>query len=191
MALPAMRTSSALFGSQVDQAVNVARAIVRQLRSDDDATVTREIRSEIRALGIQFPAPRRAAFADGSRANPHILPDKPEADLRTSFGATNPGKDYDDYKVRLGNLTLLEKPINIVASNGFFDRKKPEYVKSGNYLTRSIVGLTEVGKNSSITRINGKLRAFDHWSAQEIERRQEMLITLARVVWRTTPIDAG
>jgi glycine hydroxymethyltransferase len=35
----------------------IARAIVRQLRSDDDATVTREIRSEIRALGIQFPAP--------------------------------------------------------------------------------------------------------------------------------------
>jgi hypothetical protein len=53
--------------------VNVARAFVRQLRSDDDATVTREIRSGIRALGIQFPAPRRAASADGSRANP-ILP---------------------------------------------------------------------------------------------------------------------
>jgi glycine hydroxymethyltransferase len=35
----------------------IARAIVRQLRSDDDATVTREIRGEIRALGIQFPAP--------------------------------------------------------------------------------------------------------------------------------------
>ncbi|MGF6430944.1 MULTISPECIES: hypothetical protein [Bradyrhizobium] len=29
-------------------------------------------------------------------------------------------------------MTLLEKPINIVASNGFFEKKKPEYAKSGN-----------------------------------------------------------
>ena len=60
----------------------------------------------------------------------HILPDNPEPELRASFSAANPGKSYDEYKVRLGNLTLLEKPINIVASNGFFDRKKVEYANS-------------------------------------------------------------
>ncbi|MBZ0147438.1 MAG: DUF262 domain-containing HNH endonuclease family protein, partial [Pseudorhodoplanes sp.] len=69
----------------------------------------------------------------------HILPNTPESELRASFSASNPGKSYDDYKTRLGNLTMLEKPINIVAGNGFFDAKKAEYVKSGNYLTRSIV----------------------------------------------------
>jgi hypothetical protein len=53
-------------------------------------------------------------------------------------------------------------------------------VKSGNYLTRSIAGLSTVGKNSSITRINGKLLAFDKWSATEIEDRQDMLIKLAK-----------
>jgi hypothetical protein len=57
----------------------------------------------------------------------HILPDNPEAELRESFAGGNPGKSYDEYKVRLGNLTLLEKPINIVAGNGFFDKKKAEY----------------------------------------------------------------
>jgi hypothetical protein len=119
----------------------------------------------------------------------HILPDKPEQELRESFAAVNPGRSYDDYKVRLGNLTLLEKPINIVASNGFFDKKRLEYAKSGNYLTRSIVGLSTVGKNSSITRINGKLSAFDNWSAQQIEKRQELLIALGQDVWRTAPID--
>ena len=81
----------------------------------------------------------------------HILPNTPESELRQSFAAANPGRGYDEYKVRLGNLTLLEKPINIVASNGFFDEKKAEYAKSGNYLTRSIAGLSAVGKNSSIT----------------------------------------
>ncbi len=120
----------------------------------------------------------------------HILPDRPEAELRASFTATNAGKSYDEYKVRLGNLTLLEKPINIVASNGFFDKKKSEYAKSGNYLTRSIAGLSTVGKNSSITRINEKLLAFENWSSNEIEQRQDMLIKLARDVWRTAAIEA-
>lgn len=121
----------------------------------------------------------------------HILPDTPEADLRQSFAAANPGKAYDEYKVRLGNVTLLEKSINIVASNGFFDKKKPEYAKSGNYLTRSIVALSPVGKNSSVTRINEKLLAFENWSAKDIEQRQDMLIALGKDVWRTTPIDAN
>ena len=118
----------------------------------------------------------------------HILPDNPEPELRASFAETNPGKGYDEYKVRLGNLTLLEKPINIVAGNGFFDEKKAEYASSGNYLTRSIAGLSVVGKNSSITRINEKLCAFASWSAHDIEARQEMLIALGKEVWRTAPI---
>ena len=46
-------------------------------------------------------------------------------------------------------------------------------------------------KDSSITRINAKLRAFEHWSAADIDDRQEMLIGLAKDVWTTTPIDAG
>jgi Protein of unknown function (DUF1524) len=118
----------------------------------------------------------------------HILPNNPEPELRESFSAANPGKSYDEYKVRLGNLTLLEKPINIVASNGFFDKKKAEYANSGNYLTRSIAGLSMVGKNSSITRINEKLHAYQSWSAQDIDQRQEMLIALGKDVWRTAPI---
>lgn len=121
----------------------------------------------------------------------HILPNTPEPELRESFGTKNPGKVYDDYKTRLGNLTMLEKPINIVAGNGFFAEKKAEYVKSGNYLTHSIVGLSEVGKNSSITRINAKLKSFDHWSATAIDDRQEMLIGLAKEIWTTASIDAG
>ncbi|MBR0986092.1 DUF262 domain-containing protein [Bradyrhizobium liaoningense] len=121
----------------------------------------------------------------------HILPNTPENDLRASFTDSNPGKSYDEYKTRLGNLTMLEKPINVVASNGFFKEKKAEYLKSGNYLTRSLVALSDVGKNSSITRINGKLKAFDGWSAADIESRQDMLTGLAKDIWATAPIDVG
>lgn len=119
----------------------------------------------------------------------HILPNKPEDDLRSKWANENPGMVYDDYKNRLGNLTLLEKPINIVAGNDFYTAKQVEYSKSGNYLTRSLMALTDVGQNTSISRINAKLEAFPGWSAATIEKRHAMLIALAQDVWKTTPID--
>ena len=119
----------------------------------------------------------------------HILPNKPEDDLCNKWANENPGVAYDDYKNRLGNLTLLEKPINIVAGNDFYTAKQVEYSKSGNYLTRSLVALTDVGQNTSITRINAKLEAFPAWNAASIEKRHAMLIALAQDVWKTTAID--
>ncbi|MGN6148122.1 MAG: DUF262 domain-containing protein [Rhizomicrobium sp.] len=113
----------------------------------------------------------------------HILPDTPKPDLREAFGEQEGNPKYDDYKIKLGNLTLLEKPINIVASNSFFAQKKPEYVKCASYLTRSIVELVDVGKNSSVTRINSKLQAFEEWNAKSIDRRQDLLVDLAKEVW--------
>jgi hypothetical protein len=121
----------------------------------------------------------------------HILPNTPEDDLRASFAQASPGTDYEDYKTKLGNLTLLEKPINIVASNGFFASKKAEYAKCANYLTRSIAELSLVGKNSSINRVSAKLSSFDRWTAKEIDERQNMLIALANDVWKTSPIEAA
>ncbi len=119
----------------------------------------------------------------------HILPDNPNDDLRTDFTKNNPNAKYDEAKNKLGNLTLLEKPINIVASNDFFNAKKAEYKKSKYYLTSSIAELTEVGKNSSITRINAKLASFSDWTAVDIDRRQALLIDLSKEIWKITPIE--
>lgn len=119
----------------------------------------------------------------------HILPDTPTAELRGKWATENPNAVYDDYKNRLGNLTLLEKPINIVAGNDFYTAKQAEYRKSSNYLTRSLVDLTNVGQNTSISRINEKLEAFPAWGAASIEKRHGMLMALARDVWKTTPIE--
>ncbi len=119
----------------------------------------------------------------------HILPNNPQNDLRRSFEADNPYARYDDYKHRLGNLTLLEKPINIVAGNDCFTTKKAEYRKSKYYLTSSLAEITTVGQNTSINRINEKLRSFDNWSAASIKQRHEMLIKLALEVWTTSPMN--
>jgi uncharacterized protein with ParB-like and HNH nuclease domain len=118
----------------------------------------------------------------------HILPNTPEDSLRTAWSQANPDSPYDDYKHRLGNLTLLEKPINIVASNDFFVAKKAEYQKCKYYLTSSITELTVVGKDTSINRINQKLQAFDQWTAANIDRRHDLLIGLAHDIWKTAPM---
>jgi hypothetical protein len=119
----------------------------------------------------------------------HILPNNPKPDLRTLWAEQNPSADYENYKNRLGNLTLFEKPLNIVAGNDFYDIKKSEYEKSGNYLTRSLPKLTEVGQNTSISRINEYLEAFPKWNAASIEKRHECLISLSQKIWRTAPMD--
>lgn len=119
----------------------------------------------------------------------HILPNTPEIDLRADFAQKNPGKEYDVYKTRLGNLTLLEKPINIVASNNFFQAKCGEYKKCKYYLTSSIAEITTVGNNSSINRINSKLKSFAIWSADTIEERQNLLIGLIYEIWKIEEIE--
>ncbi|MCL2635479.1 MAG: DUF262 domain-containing HNH endonuclease family protein [Betaproteobacteria bacterium] len=119
----------------------------------------------------------------------HILPSTPTAELRSKWETENPGAVYYDYVNRLGNLTLLEKPINIVAGNDFYAAKQIEYRKSGNYLTRSLVELTSVGQNTSISRINEKLKACPAWNAKAIEERHGLLIALAQDVWKTSPVD--
>ncbi len=120
----------------------------------------------------------------------HILPNNPKEELREDFKKENIDKDYDVYKLKLGNLTLLEKPINIVAGRKFFGLKKGEYSKCKNYLTSSIAGLNKVGNNSSINRINNKLKSFDVWTAAIIDERQQMLISLSEDVWKIEPLES-
>lgn len=60
----------------------------------------------------------------------HILPITPTSVLSSKWVAENLNSNYDDYKNRLGNLTLLEKPINITAGNDFYAAKKDKYLKS-------------------------------------------------------------
>ena len=119
----------------------------------------------------------------------HILPSTPEEELLTSWQNRHPDDvPYNEAKDRLGNLCLLEKPINIVASNDFYEKKLPEYAKSGNYLTRSLSGLAPVGENTSISRINEKLSSFDKWDYDDIEKRQSILVKLVLDICKTSNI---
>ncbi|MCK9558045.1 MAG: DUF262 domain-containing protein [Candidatus Cloacimonetes bacterium] len=114
----------------------------------------------------------------------HILPDNPEDWLRTEFVNGNPNSDYDLCKTKLGNLTLLEKTANIVASNSRYLDKCSQYRVSGIYLTRSLVEMPTIGNQSSVNRINQYLKVFPDWNAAAIDERQQLLINLALEVWK-------
>lgn len=109
----------------------------------------------------------------------HILPFTPENGLREKIG-----EEYDEVKIKLGNLTLLEKSINAsIGNSDFYDHKMGEYAKSTIYLTKSISVLENVGTNTAITRINQRLKSFDDWNQLTINERQEMLFELSKSIW--------
>lgn len=109
----------------------------------------------------------------------HILPYNPDNDLRNSIG-----DDYDQLKIMLGNLTLIEKTINASMGNkGFYEYKGNEYLKSLYYITKSIVKTEDVGSNTSVNRFNKKLKSFTQWNGQSISDRQEMLYNLSKEIW--------
>lgn len=109
----------------------------------------------------------------------HILPFNPTESLRNEIG-----EEYDDLKIRLGNLTLLEKTMNIVVGNDFFSKKVVEYSKSPFYISKSIAGLDTIGINSSVTRLNLKLRSYEYWNKETIIDRQNLLYELSKDIWK-------
>jgi uncharacterized protein with ParB-like and HNH nuclease domain len=116
----------------------------------------------------------------------HILPQWPRDDVKASFDKP---EEYDANKIRLGNLTLLEKSINASISNGSFDDKKAGYGQSHFYLTSSIVKKTVVGADTQINRATQDLIQFDAWNSASILLRQEMIGKLARKVWELPQPD--
>lgn len=111
----------------------------------------------------------------------HILPKTPTPQIL----ATLPEDvQYSQLKSMLGNLTLLEQPLNGSIHNNLFEEKKSAFASSNLYLTRSLVKLDNVGVNNAVTRTNQLLLEFDHWDDKTIAERQEMLYKIALKIWK-------
>lgn len=110
----------------------------------------------------------------------HILPQNPTQAAIYEFGA---GEQWRKYVHRLGNLALLERPINASVSNDAFSKKIDGYKQSQMLLTKAIVEVPTMGGNTAIDRTFREFKAFDKWSADNVEQRQTMLKQLAREVW--------
>jgi uncharacterized protein with ParB-like and HNH nuclease domain len=72
---------------------------------------------------------------------------------------------HGEYLTKLGNLTMLGKKLNIVASNNPFEAKKVEYAKSEIIMTK------DLAKN-------------DKWGLKQINTRTEKLSKQATELWK-------
>ncbi len=135
-------------------------------------------------LGNNEEQPLDAYYRKGIQIE-HILPDTPKEELKQQFGA----EIYDDYKIKLGNLTFLERPMNIVASNGFFPAKCEKYKQCAFHLTKSIAETMQVGTNTSADRMYAQLKKFDQWDRNSIEQRQTMLKMLGDQIWKVSVME--
>ncbi|MCI8456951.1 MAG: DUF262 domain-containing protein, partial [Mammaliicoccus sciuri] len=87
----------------------------------------------------------------------HIMPQKP------SKWNVDP-EQAEEYKNRLGNLTLLGEEYNKNASNDTFEKKKEVYKKSKIEMNKELVNL-------------------EKWTFDDIENRQKNLAKLAVKIW--------
>lgn len=94
----------------------------------------------------------------------HILPENPDNDTWDDF----PLKHRDDFVSRLGNLTLLEAPINRELGNADYAKKVPAYAKSEYGLTRQIAQ-----------------DAPEDWTPDQVNLRQKRLAKRAIHLWRS------
>ncbi|MEP7217803.1 MAG: DUF262 domain-containing HNH endonuclease family protein [Bacteroidota bacterium] len=121
-----------------------------------------------------------ASYIDPKVEIEHILPQTPTPKIREEFSKSG---EYNAYVGRLGNLTLLERPINATNQNREFKDKKIGYAASNFLLTQALNKRPVVGSNTSINRAVADLPEFDGWDASSIERRQKALVDLAQRIW--------
>lgn len=107
----------------------------------------------------------------------HIYPQIPSSEASAEFGECPEGMSD-----MLGNLALVEKPINRSLGNKPFSKKKAEYPKSKILLTRAIAEKVKVGE-SSITRAMKDLEPYGEWDQDSVKKRHRVLANLAHKVW--------
>ena len=129
-------------------------------------------------------------YLDGKLEIEHIFPQTPEQTVWSGFDESEVAARCVQ---RLGNLTLLEKPLNAAVRNAGFDKKLAAYKDSKIMLTRAIGSPDVFGKNTSLQRAiglvslapgaNAVAMGVAAWTSETIEARQATLARLAREVW--------
>lgn len=134
------------------------------------------------AKAILHGVDRALAAKTGANAMPwnstdvhveHIAPDSSTADWVTAlYPAGDTDDEYDETVQQLGNLTLLDKKMNIRLQQSAFGVKKDKYKLSTSMATRDLAEL-------------------DDWTIAEISNRQKWLIEMFDIIWSPDAPDLG
>jgi hypothetical protein len=121
-----------------------------------------------------------SAYLLSSNEVEHIL-----AQGSTPAAAGEFGKNArdEDYVQSLGNLMLLEKSVNIVASNAPYSQKCGVYPSSKFLLSRCQATRLKVGTNDRITRAMKRLDPAPVWNSEAVDQRQLWFADIAQDVW--------
>ena len=92
----------------------------------------------------------------------HIMPKNPGAEWANAIPV---GDDADEWVEAIGNLTLLEKPVNRGLGNKDFKTKKAK------------------GYTPSKLALNVAVASKTQWTWKEIEERSKALAKVAKSVW--------
>lgn len=92
----------------------------------------------------------------------HVMPKNPGAEWANAIPT---GDDADEWVEAIGNLTLLEKPVNRGLGNKDFKTKKAK------------------GYTPSKLALNGAVASKNQWTWKEIEERSKALAKVAKSVW--------
>ncbi len=94
----------------------------------------------------------------------HVLPENPSAAWEDAF----PQDQWSKSVYRLGNLILLEGPINRRVGNQGFAEKQAAYTQSQYAMAKSIVASTP-----------------DSWNLDALDQRQQQMAARAAHIWRS------
>ena len=109
----------------------------------------------------------------------HIFPQNPSDRAAEEFG------EFEDQEIanRLGNLVLVEKPINASVGNKPYSEKCTGYRQSKLLLTHALAERPQIGCNTKIDRAVANLNPFEKWNEDAVKQRQGKLTELARSIW--------
>ena len=116
----------------------------------------------------------------------HILSTAASEQDILEFGGTDEARAR---RHRLANLSLLEKPLNIVAGNKPFAEKLPEYAKSKFLLTSGMNTASRVGSDTSVNRALRWVNPYTAWTLAEFNDRENCLLALSQETWGVPPVQ--
>ena len=118
-------------------------------------------------------------YADSNYEIEHIHPQNPRPEAIAEFG------EATDLNItnKLGNLVLLEKPINASLGNKPYSHKKLVYPKSQILLVKGISEQIKIGVNTRIDRAMAQIKPFGTWNETSVLERQAMLGSMAHDIW--------